>query len=414
MTKSIHSKPSPLSPNPYLRGLPFRSSQAKKGQTLLEVLIGIAIFSSLTITLFLSLTQLLRRQLVATQTSLASFQLQEAMESLYGISQGNQWDQLVAGESSPYYIDINYDGSWNISRAPSPDTAFPAPILVDFAYRNADGEIDPTCTASTNGCVVDNDVKKVTVQVDWPDNPGSPISASNFVFPPRLVSSLFASNATFNPTPTSSPASPTPTSSSNPPTSTPTNKPGTTATPTKKPTPTPTKKPGTATATPTKKPTPTPTKKPASNTCTCSSNTVKANGCVSPKYAQCSSSTACSCQVPQTQPTPTPTKKPSSPTATPTKKPTPTPTKKPAATATPKPTATATPKPTATKTPTPQPTATATPQPVTPGSCTCIDVGTCIPPPGGSCRPIPTWQPLAGCNSPYTPHCTSTGSCSCS
>ena len=278
----------------------------KPGSTLLEILISTAILSSLLVTLLLSLTHLLVRQSQTLRTTQATNEMQRTMETIYGIARTDQWNVLVP-DNDPYYVSMNSDASWNISRTPPTNDPFKVndvevAIYVKDVYRTTNGELNHNCTSPGSQCIADDYMRKFTIMAVWENNPRQELQMTYLLMPPSTLQVL-AKKLIPTPTPT-----PTPTPR---PTNTPTPK------PTNEPTPIPNPQ---ATNTPTPKPkatsTPTPAPGCKSNGASCSSN----SNCCS-NY--CNSSKIC-----RNRPTPTPTKKPSSPTATPTKKPpTPTPTK---------------------------------------------------------------------------------------
>lgn len=223
-----------------------RNGYLLRGYSLLELLLIMGIFIPVVVLLLLSMTQLFQRQALSSQTSEAALHVQKAMESLYSIAQTSQWDELIPS-TDPYYLDEGPTG-WMISTTPFDNVNFETKVFISNAYRNTSvtGDLDPTCTASTAGCVLDDRIRYAEVEVQWRTNPGRPVTAAGYIsnlkyllqhiptMPPRPTS-------TRRPSPTGDPDDPDPTEPPEPtsPPFGPTNTPRPTSTP-RPPRPTPT------------------------------------------------------------------------------------------------------------------------------------------------------------------------------
>lgn len=158
----------------------------KRGITLLEVMLGMVIFSSLTVIFLLSLSQLLRRQSETQKANLASFYTQETMENLYSVSQSSQWqeDPLLqpADNPDPIFMKIENEEVKFQTDPPDPNADHRTEIRVYKAYRNpnAGNNFNPTCTGLSPTCVEDVFFRKVEVKVFDSKQPTEEVSSATY------------------------------------------------------------------------------------------------------------------------------------------------------------------------------------------------------------------------------------------
>ena len=154
-----------------LSNVKCQRSNVQKGSILLEAFVAVMIIG-ITFAVILDIATLsLKTSTSIKNASQANFLLKESMETIRSFRDGTTWatnglGTVNTGDSNPYYFSLDIVPSpdrWVLT--PGTETAgiFTRKIYFDQVYRDSSSNI------VTTGGTLDDDTKKATVVVTWPE-----------------------------------------------------------------------------------------------------------------------------------------------------------------------------------------------------------------------------------------------------
>lgn len=138
--------------------------QAKRGISIVEVLVGIALFSIVVVFVANALGIFLTNATVVRERSKATLLAMEGQEMVRHLRDQN-WNEISARTvGSDYYLDIAPDVIELTTTPEVVDGTYTRTITFTDVYRNASDDVVPS---GTSGATVDGGSRFVTVAVVW-------------------------------------------------------------------------------------------------------------------------------------------------------------------------------------------------------------------------------------------------------
>lgn len=142
--------------------------QNNYGFVLLEIVISIALFSIVFITLLgIGFSTLNLSSAIQKETQ-ADFLVKEEFEAIRNFRDATTWatnglGAVNTGSSNPYYL-VNNSTAWSLVAGTETEGIFTRKVVFDKVSRDASGDIESVYNELRN----DSDTKKATVTITWP------------------------------------------------------------------------------------------------------------------------------------------------------------------------------------------------------------------------------------------------------